>query len=369
MMVKIPQADPGSGYRAHKEAIDAAIQRVLDSNRFILGQEGHEFEKEFAAYIEAGHAVSCGNGTDALVLALRGLDIGPGSTVVTVSHTAVATVAAIEMTGAVPLLIDVDPRHFTLDPAELTEVLSRPPSGLPPIRAVICVHLYGQAADMDLILPICRQHEVALVEDCAQAHGGRYQGRRLGTFGEAGTFSFYPTKNLGALGDGGAVVTRDAALAERLTALRQYGWYEHYVSREPGINSRLDEVQAAVLRAKLPFLDVDNQRRRAIAAAYGMALVGSDLIVPSVRTASEHAFHLYVARVPDGRRDVVRAQLREGQIGTGVHYPLPAHLQPAYAGRVAVGPSGCAVSARLAGEVLSLPLYPQLSDSPGAVCV
>ena len=358
----VPQADPGAGYRARKREIDAAIARALDSGWYILGQEGRAFEAEFAAWLGAGTAVGCGNGTDAIGLALRGLGIGAGSTVVTVSHTAVATIAAIESTGATALLIDIEPDHYTMDPAELAQVLAAPPSGLPPIRAVMPVHLYGQVADIEVIDTLCRRHGVALIEDCAQAHGALRNDRKAGTFGDVATFSFYPTKNLGALGDGGAVVARDPAVAERIAALRQYGWRRHYISDEVGINSRLDELQAAILRVKLMYLDAGNARRREIAKAYD-AVLGSR--APRRRKGSEHAYHLYVTRVAD--RDQVQARLRGRGVGSGVHYPVPVHLQPAYSGRVALGPSGCVETGRVAAEVLSLPLYPELTDAQVAL--
>ena len=212
----VPQANPGAGYRALKPEIDAAVARALDSGWYILGQEGRAFESEFAAWLGAGTAVGCANGTDAIALALRGLGIGAGCTVVTVSHTAVATVSAIESTGATPLLIDIEPDHYTMDPSELASVLAGPPPGLPPIRAVVPVHLYGQVADVEVIGTLCRRHGALLIEDCAQAHGAKRNGRMAGTFGDAATFSFYPTKNLGALGDGGAVLARDAAVAARI---------------------------------------------------------------------------------------------------------------------------------------------------------
>lgn len=360
----VPQANPGAGYRAHRREIDAAISRVLDSGWYILGQEGRAFEAEFAAWLGAGTAVGCGNGTDAIALALRGLGIGAGCTVVTVSHTAVATVAAIESTGATPLLIDVEPDHYTMDPAELARVLVEPPSGLPPIRAVVPVHLYGQVADVEVIGTLCRRHGIALIEDCAQAHGAKRNGRLAGTFGDAASFSFYPTKNLGALGDGGAVVARDPALAARIAALRQYGWTRHYISDAVGVNSRLDELQAAILRVKLRHLDAANARRRAIAREYD-AVLGSR--APRQRRGSEHVYHLYVVRVPD--RDRTQARLRESGIGSGVHYPVPVHLQPAYAGRVMLGPARCVETERAAAEILSLPLYPELTDEQVArVC-
>jgi dTDP-4-amino-4,6-dideoxygalactose transaminase len=362
----IPQANPGAGYRALKQKIDDAVARTLSSGWYILGNELREFEAEFAAWLGTAATVGCGNGTDAIALALRGLGVGPGATVVTVSHTAVATVAAIEMAGATPLLVDIDPVHYTMDPAALQSVLEVPPPHLPPIKAVVPVHLYGQPADLDRIVPLCRQHGVALIEDCAQAHGARLHGKRVGTFGDAATFSFYPTKNLGALGDGGAVATGDPALAERIAALRQYGWHRHYISDEIGVNSRLDEVQAAILRVKLTCLDQQNARRGAIAAAYTDALRDGPMQPPRPRDGATHVYHLYVTR--SAQRDRIQARLKECGIGTGIHYPVPVHRQPAYAGRVALGPGGCPETDRAAGEILSLPIYPELTDADVA-CV
>ena len=366
-VVTIPQANPGAGYRALQGEIDAAVARTLASGWYVLGAEGRGFEAEFAAWLGRAHAVGCGNGTDALALALRGLGIGAGCAVATVSHTAVATVAAIEMAGAVPVLIDIDPLHYTMDPAELAAVLANPPAGLPPVRAVIPVHLYGQAADLAAIVAVCARHGVALVEDCSQAHGAIFSARKLGTFGAAACFSLYPTKNLGALGDGGVIATDDPALAERLAALRQYGWRQHYVSDAVGVNSRLDEVQAAILRVKLPHLDAMNARRGVIAARYDAALAGGRFVPPARRAEGLHVFHQYVLRVAD--RADVQAVLRVRGIGTGVHYPVPVHLQPAYRGRVALGPAACRETERAAAEVLSLPMYPELTDAEVAqVC-
>lgn len=356
----IPAANPGAGYRALKAEIDAAVARALESGWYILGEEGKAFEQEFAAWLGAAHAVGCGNGTDALALALRGLGIGPGMAVATVSHTAVATVAAIEMAGAVPVLIDIDPLQYTMDPAELAEVLAHPPPGLPPIRAVIPVHLYGQAADMDAILAICARHGVVVIEDCSQAHGATLGGRKLGTLGAVGTFSLYPTKNLGALGDGGVIATDDAGLAARIAALRQYGWRTHYVSDAVGVNSRLDELQASILRVKLRHLDAGNARRQAVSATYDAALSDSAITPPARRPGGTHVFHQYVLRVPD--REAVQARLRAEGIGSGIHYPVPVHLQPAYKDRVALGPARCRESETAATEVLSLPIYPELSN-------
>lgn len=359
--VFIPQADPGAGYRAQQPAIDAAVARALASGWYILGEEGAAFEREFAAWLGLPHAVGCANGTDALALILRGLGIGEGDCVATVSHTAVATVAAIEMAGAMPLLLDIDPERYTMDAEELTAVLADPPPGLPPIRAAIVVHLYGQAADLGPMLAACKRAKIPLIEDCAQAHGAGLDGRRLGTLGTAAAFSLYPTKNLGALGDGGILATADAALAERIGALRQYGWRERYISSLIGVNSRLDEVQAAILRARLPMLDAGNARRREIAARYDAALAGTGFVPPWRAPGAEHVFHQYVLRSPD--RAAVQARLKALGIGTGIHYPVPVHLQSAYRGRVPLGPAGCAETARAAGEVFSLPMYPELTEA------
>ena len=359
--ITVPQADPGAGYRAHKAEIDAAVQRALNSGWYILGQEGAAFEKEFAAWQGAQRAVGCANGTDALMLTLRGMGIGAGCTVVTVSHTAVATVAAIEMTGATPLLVDIDPDTFTMDPDELVAVLNDPPPGLPPIRAIIPVHLYGQSCDLDPMLAACREHGVMVIEDCSQAHGATLSGRKVGTMGDAACFSLYPTKNLGALGDGGVMSTDDAALADRIGAIRQYGWKERYISDSIGVNSRLDEVQAAILRTRLPYLDGTNARRAEIAAAYDAALANGPYAPPVRRADAGHVYHQYVLRVPN--RTALMARLRAEGVATAIHYPAPVHLQPAYRGRTPMGPAGCAETARAASEVMSLPMFPELTDT------
>lgn len=365
--ITVPQADPGAGYRAHKEEIDAAALRALGSGWYILGKEGEAFEREYAAWQGQKRAVGCANGTDALALTLRGMGIGPGCTVVTVSHTAVATVAAIEMTGATPLLVDIDPDTFTMDADELVAVLDDPPPGLPPIRAIIPVHLYGQACDLDPMLAACRAHGVMLIEDCSQAHGATLTGRKVGTMGDAACFSLYPTKNLGALGDGGVLTTDDEALADRIGAIRQYGWKERYISDGVGVNSRLDEIQAAILRVKLNYLDAGNARRQAIAAAYDEALAGTRYAPPIRREGSGHVFHQYVLRVPE--RAALMARLRAEGVATAIHYPSPVHLQPAYRGRTPLGPAGCAETARAAAEVMSLPMFPELTDAQvGHVC-
>lgn len=345
-------ANPRAQYDAHAEEIDAAMARVLRGGRYILGEEVASFEKEFAATLGVAHAIGVGSGTDALHLALRAAGIGAGDEVITVSHTAVATVAAVEMAGATPVLVDIDPILYTIDPARIAEAITER------TRAIIPVHLYGGAADLDAVFDIARRRSLKVIEDCAQSHGATIRGRRTGAIGDAGTFSFYPTKNLGAIGDGGMIVTADDGIAAAARLLRQYGWEERYVSRIAGWNSRLDELQAAVLRVKLRHLDHDNRRRRGIAAAYTDGLRGTALTLPATRPDSEHAFHLYVVR--SLQRDRLAGFLHERGVGTLVHYPVPVHLQPAYSGRLGSRP--LPETERAAREVLSLPMYPELRD-------
>lgn len=344
-------ANPLAQFQSYQAEIEAAISRVLRSNRYILGPEVEALEAEFSRYIGVGHALGVANGTDALELSLRALDLRPGDEIITVSHTAVATVAAIEAAGLVPVLVDVEPDFYTLDPAQLEEMLT------PRTRAVIAVHIYGQAAELDAIGEFCRHHGLTLIEDASQAHGAKWRGRRLGSIGHIGCFSCYPTKNLGAIGDAGLVVTDDERLASKIRMLREYGWQERYVSDLPGRNSRLDELQAAILRVKLQYLDKDNQRRRDLAAQYSVALVGSKLKLPAVRAEAEHVFHLFAARSAD--RQGLIEYLKARGIHPGIHYPIPVHLQPAYRGRIRTA-SSMAQTEALAQETVSLPLYPEL---------
>ncbi len=357
-------AQPHANYLAHRTAIDDAIRRVLDSGWYILGSEVEAFEREFAAFLGAERVVSVANGTDALELALRAGGVGAGDVVITVSHTAVATVAAIERAGASPVLVDIEPETFTLDPARLEATIkTHLDRGL---KAIIVVHLYGHPADLPAIAEIAKRHGLLLIEDCAQSHGAKLAGRTTGTWGDLAAFSFYPTKNLSAIGDGGAVATQSAELAARVAELRQYGWRERYISASAGVNSRLDELQAAILRAKLGALAAENARRREIAARYSAGLRETGLRLPITRAGAEHVFHQYVVRTP--QRDALLQHLRERGIPTAIHYPAPVHLQPAYAGRVAHGAGGLAETERACREILSLPMHPHLSDEAVA-CV
>jgi dTDP-4-amino-4,6-dideoxygalactose transaminase len=355
--ITIPQSDPRAAYFARRAEIDAAIARVLEGGAYILGTDVEGFEKRFADFIGVAHAIGVASGTDAIELALRACGIGAGDLVFTVSHTAVATVAAIERAGATPVLIDVEPGTYTMAPRELLRALERPPPGRP--ASVLPVHIYGQPAELSGLAEIARAHGLRLIEDCAQSHGAVYRDKPAGSFGDVGCFSFYPTKNLGALGDGGMVVTSDPALATALRELREYGWRERFISARSGINSRLDAIQAAVLGVKLGFLAADNACRQAIAARYDAGLSGLPVVLPVRRPDATHVFHQYVIRVAD--RDALRAHLRAAGIGTGIHYPLPVHQQPAYRVRLGCGPSGLDVTERAAPQILSLPMYPQLS--------
>jgi dTDP-4-amino-4,6-dideoxygalactose transaminase len=353
-MPRIPQCDPRANYLAHQAEIDTAIAAVLESGRYILGPEVEAFEREFAAFLGARHAVGVASGTDAVQMALRACGVNSGDGVVTVSHTAVATVAGIELAGAIPVLVDIDPATFTIDCDALAAAVRRD-WGVP-LRAVVPVHLYGHPADMPAVMEIACGNRLAVIEDCAQAHGASLDGRKAGTWGDAGAFSFYPTKNLGALGDGGAVTTADTAIAARLRSLRQYGWRDRYVSDAAGMNSRLDELQAAILRVKLRHLEVDNSRRCALADAYRSALAASELILPGIRPGAHHVYHQFVVR--STAREQMRAGLDAQGVGTAIHYPLPVHLQPAYRGRVRHG--SLARTEAIAHEILSLPMYPEL---------
>jgi dTDP-4-amino-4,6-dideoxygalactose transaminase len=356
----VPQSSPGRDYRRHQAEIDAALSRALQSGWYVLGPEVRAFEAEFAAYLGLCESVGVANGTDAVELALKALGIGPGDAVYTVSNTAVATVVGIERAGALPVLVDVDAGSFTLDPASLAAAIAADPrpGGARP-KAVVVVHLYGRVAAMPEIERTARAAGLLIVEDCAQAHGAKLDGREAATFGDIAAFSFYPTKNLGALGDGGLVATDDAAVAARARELRQYGWRDRYISAVPGMNSRLDELQAAMLRAKLRYLDEDNSRRRAIAGRYEAGLGGSGVVVPAVGAGVEHVFHQYVIRARN--RGGLIAWLAQRGISSAIHYPVPVHMQPAYAGRLP-RPVALPVTERLSGEILSLPIFPSLRD-------
>jgi len=356
MPFSIPQSNPKASYLAHKLTIENAISRVLESGWYILGREVASFEKEFADYLGIPHAVGVASGTDALHLALRACGVGPGDSVITVSHTAVATAAAIDLCGAAPVFVDIDPFSFTMDPKDLDDTIRGSKGSR--LKAVVPVHLYGHPADMSAIMEIANRHNLRVVEDCAQSHGATFRRKKTGLWGHMGAFSFYPTKNLGALGDGGMVVTGDPELGEKARLLREYGWEERHISKFPGLNSRLDEIQAAILRAKLPYLDKENDSRRKIAGAYSSLLAAGGLILPKVNPEATHVYHQYVIRTKS--RESLRTYLRERGIGTLIHYPVPVHRQPAYANRLS-GNRPLPRTEEAAGQILSLPMYPELT--------
>lgn len=352
-------ADPLSEFRRHQEEIEEAVLRVLRSGRYLLGPETLGFEKEFADWVGTTHCVATASGTGALELILRGLGVGAGDLVIAPSFTAGPTIAAIRLVGAVPLFADVAPDTFCLCPDSAESALSGPSGGR--VRAVIAVHLYGHPADMERLGAIADSYGVPLIEDCAQAHGAVLRGRRAGSLGTAAAFSFYPTKNLAALGDAGAVTTADTALAERLRMLREYGWRRRQVSEAVGMNCRMDEIQAAVLRTRLRWVDAANERRREIAGHYRRQLGGLPIILPSERPGCRHVFHQFNLRC--ARRDALQQWLGEQGVTAQVLYPVPAHLQPAYAGGHLSAPGGLPYTESLSAEILCLPVHPALTDA------
>ncbi len=357
----VPLGDLKREYDAIRPEIDRAVERVLRRGWFVLGEEGEAFEAEWAAYCEAAEAVGVGNGTDALGLALRAAGIGPGDEVIVPALTAAFTALAVSMTGATPVFVDVDARRFTLDPAAFEAAITRRTA------AVIPVHLYGCPADMEAVTQISRQHHLLVLEDAAQAHGATYGGQRIGSVGDMAAFSFYPSKNLGAYGDAGAITTNDAALADRVRMLRHGGQHRTYEHEILGVNSRLDEVQAAILRAKLVHLDDWNERRRRLASGYAASLGDCEaLTLPIQPPSAEHVFHQYVVRTP--RRDELQSFLAAQGIVTGIHYPRAVHQQPAYAG-LGYKEGSCPNAEAAAREVLSLPIFPYLERHEADVLV
>lgn len=353
MQTPIPLGDLHREYSLLRHEIDQAVERVLQRGWFILGKEGEAFESEWAEYCGVAQAVGVGNGTDALHLALRASGIGPGDQVVVPALTATFTALAVSMAGATPVFADVDPERYTLDPDAFRAAIT------PRTAAVIPVHLYGCPADMDAIVKVARQHDLLVLEDAAQAHGAHYRGRRVGGLGDVAAFSFYPSKNLGAYGDAGAIVTSDATLASKARMLRHGGQFATYDHRLLGTNSRLDEIQAAILRVKLSHLDEWNQLRRALAARYSSGLQDCHgLALPIEPEQVEHVFHLYVVRTP--LRDALREFQTGAGVNTGIHYPRGVHLQQAYAS-LGYQAGSCPNAEAATSQILSLPLFPQLS--------
>lgn len=351
----IPFLDLKSINLRHQEGFQAALNRVLDSGWLILGRETEAFEREFAQYCDTKHCIGVGNGLDALHLVLRAWDIGPGCEVIVPSNTYIATWLAVTYSGALPVPVEPDPATFNLDPSRIEAALT------PRTRAIIPVHLYGQPADMPPIMSVAARHGLKVLEDAAQAHGARCQASRVGGLGHAAGFSFYPGKNLGALGDAGAITTNDDALADKIRSLRNYGSHAKYHNEVKGFNSRLDELQAAFLREKLPGLDDGNEARRSIAQQYMLGLQGArELALPTVPAWTQPVWHLFVVRHP--RRDQLANALQKSGVGTMIHYPIPPHLQPAYS-ELSFGSGAFPISEAIHRDVLSLPIWPGMTDS------
>jgi len=349
----VPFLDLKAQYQTIKDEVRPAIDRVLDSCAFVLGDEVAAFEREFAAYCGTSHAVAVNTGTSALHLALLAAKVGPGDEVITVPFTFVATAAAIRYTGARPVFVDIDPISFTMDVRQLEAAIT------PRTKAIIPVHLYGQPADMDPILDVARRHHLTVIEDAAQAHGADYKGRRVGSLGDMGCFSFYPGKNLGAYGEGGMVVTGNSEYARTIAMMRDWGQSKKYHHVLPGYNYRLEGIQGAVLRVKLRHLEVWTEARRACAARYDALLADSGVCTPRALPDRRHVYHIYAIRVR--ARDAFQQALAAQGIQTGIHYPIPVHLQAAYASlgyRMGDFPH----TEKAASEVLSLPMFPELTD-------
>jgi dTDP-4-amino-4,6-dideoxygalactose transaminase len=348
----IPYCDLRAQYKSIKPEIDQAVSRVLESAEFVLGSEVEAFEQEFATYVGANHAVAMNSGTSALHLALLAAGVGPGTEVITVPFTFVATVAAIVYTGATPVFVDVTPDSLTMDPAQVEAAIT------PRTRAILPVHLYGQPADLDPLLAIARRHGLRLIEDACQAHGAEYKGCKVGPLGDAGCFSFYPGKNLGAYGEGGLAVTNDPELARKMRMLRDWGQEQRYHHVMKGFNYRMEGLQGSILRVKLRHLERWTELRRAHAAAYLDTLGRSGVATPVEKPYSRHVYHVFAIRVPE--RESLQRQLKANGVQSGIHYPVPVHLQPAYAD-LGYLRGQFPESERAADEVLSLPMYPEMT--------
>jgi dTDP-4-amino-4,6-dideoxygalactose transaminase len=352
--MEVPFVDLKAQYQSIAGEIDQAIAKVLQGTDFILGEEVGLFEEALADYCEVKHAVGLDSGVSALELALRALDIGPGDEVITVANSFIATASAISFVGAKPILVDSNPTTYNIDVAAIGRAVTGK------TRAIIPVHLYGQSADMDPIMKIAKDRDIRVIEDACQAHGARYKGRRVGTFGDAAAFSFYPAKNLGAYGDGGALVTDSDEVAEKVRMLRNYGQTRKYHHSFLAYNHRLDTMQAAILRVKLKYLDQWNDARRCHGRLYKELLKDTGLILPFNSKHSEHVYHLYV--VQSEHRDALREWLGAKGIATGMHYPIPIHLQAAYA-HLGYGEGDFPATEACAQQILSLPMFPELTDS------
>ena len=352
--MEVPFVDLQANFERHQDQFESTVQEIISSGWYIGGEPVETFERELAEYIGVDHAVGVGSGTDAIRLSLEALGIDSGSEVLTVSHTFVSSVDGIVHNDARPTFVDIEPETYTINPEELAAAVTDR------TEAILPVHLYGQPVDVEAVLEVAEAHDLKVIEDACQAHGAKYDGTRVGSFGDAACFSFYPTKNLGCYGDGGAIVTDDEELADRLRSLREYGQTEKYNYETVGYNSRLDTIQAAVLSAKLDHLDQWNEDRRAAAARYDTLLESTPLTLPTCRDSVEHVYHLYVVRTrsPD-ERDELQAHLEDNGVQTGIHYPVPVHEQESY--RSCGTQPSLPVTEQVAREIISLPMYPELT--------
>lgn len=369
-MIKIPQVDLSAFYKMHNNEILDKLHQVLDSGWYILGEHVESFEKEFATFCGTHHAVGVANGTDAIEIALRAIGVVNGDLVATVSHTAVATASAIERLGAVPVYVDINPDRYTMCPKSLQTTIDAAASGSygnRRIKGIVPVHLYGQCADMHAIIQIAEKYNIPIIEDCSQAHGATLNGKKAGSMGIAGTFSFYPTKNLGSFGDGGTVVTSNSKINDQLRLIRQYGWTHKRESYVIGVNSRLDEIHAAILSLRLKYLESENKARRMISDIYIRNLSSLPVVLPLCAEGCNHVYHLFVVRVKD--RGAFAKYMNNHGVSTAIHYPLPVHMQKAYKNRALLPPQGLPFTEKVCEEIISLPMFPSLSqDNAYRVC-
>lgn len=352
--MKIFFSNPTAQYKSKKKQINKSISNVLNGSNYILGENVQKFEKELSNYIGTKYSVGVANGTDAIEIALKALDISNGDEVISVSHTALASIAAIISSGATPVLVDVNKDDFTINVDLIKKNLTKK------TKAILVVHIYGKSAEMNEIIKISKDNNIKLIEDVSQAHGGKYKNKYLGSFGDISTFSFYPTKNLGAIGDGGALCTSNFKLAAKIRKIREYGWNKFRKAEIIGRNSRLDEIQAAILRVKLKYLSKDIKRRQKIAFIYKKKITNKDIIHPKVENFNDHAFHLYVLKVK--KRNQLIKFLKRNDIFCGIHYPIPIHLQQGYKKKIIIRDK-LKNTESLSKEIVSIPIYPELEIS------
>ena len=343
---------PLAQYKAHKKEINQKIEGILNSGNYILGQEVTNFENSFSKYCDVKYTVGVNSGTDAILLALKALNIGIGDEVITVSHTALATLSAIISSGATPVIADVDKDFLNINTDHLSKLITKK------TKAIIPVHIYGQSCDMKNIIKIARKNNLYIIEDCAQAVGASFHGKKVGSLGDIGAFSFYPTKNLGAVGDGGCITTNNKKIAEKVRRLRQFGWNDERTTSYHGLSSRLDEIQAAILNVKLKYLESDNNKRVKLASIYYDKITNSKIFFPQIRNNCRHVYHLFV--VITDKRELILNELKKNNIYCGIHYPTPAHLHKGYKSKCKFNSKDLSNTNKICKKIFSLPMYPEL---------